>query len=151
MSCSLLMHAAGAVAREEEAEDHTAPLCCPLTFYQLAPWTPWSALCTCIQGHHILGMPRHGQYMIISWHLENHHPLSGFESYGQVVQCLVDNAYRGLHSHCPVHTSALFKAAVRLKSVVTVPQKSPQARGFLHDERCERGVCSKKTKQQEDS
>ena len=56
--------------------------------------------------------------------------LSGFKSYGQVVQCLVDNVYRGLHSHCPACTSALFKTAGRLKSVVMVLWKSPQARGF---------------------
>ena len=29
----------------------------------------------------------HGQYMIISWCLGQSPPLSGFESYGQVVQC----------------------------------------------------------------
>ena len=56
--------------------------------------------------------------------------LSGYESYGQVLQCLVDNAYRGLHIHCLVHTSALFKPEGRLKSVVMVPQRSPQARKF---------------------
>ena len=56
--------------------------------------------------------------------------LSGFESYGQVVQCLVNNVYRGLHSHCPACTSALFSTGVKLKSVVTVPQKSLQAKGF---------------------
>ena len=27
--------------------------------------------------------------------------LSGYESYGQVLQCLVDNTFRGLHLHCP--------------------------------------------------
>ena len=34
--------------------------------------------------------------------------LSGYESYGQVLQCLVDNVYRGLHIHCPgVHLSLI--------------------------------------------
>ena len=56
--------------------------------------------------------------------------LSGYESYGQVLQCLVDNAYRGLHIHCPVCTSALFKPEGRLKSMVTVLWRSPQARKF---------------------
>ena len=56
--------------------------------------------------------------------------LSGYESYGQVLQCLVDNVYRGLNTHCLVHTSALFKPEGRLKSVVKVPQKSPQTRKF---------------------
>ena len=56
--------------------------------------------------------------------------LSGFKCYGQVVQCLVDNAYRGLNSHCLVCISALFSMGVRLKSIVTVLQKSPQAKGF---------------------
>ena len=56
--------------------------------------------------------------------------LSGYERYGHVVQHLVDNVYRGLHSHCLACTSALFSTGARLKSVVTVPQKSPQAREF---------------------
>ena len=43
-----------------------------------------------------------------------------------MLQCLVDNAYRALHMHCPVRTSTLFKPEGRLKSVVTVPQKSLQ-------------------------
>ena len=51
--------------------------------------------------------------------------LSGYESYGQVLQCLVNNAYRRLHMHCLMHTSALFKPEGRLKSVVMVPWKSP--------------------------
>ena len=56
--------------------------------------------------------------------------LSGFEIYGQVVQHLVENAYRGLHSCCPVHMSALFSTGVRLKSIVTVLQNSPHSKGF---------------------
>ena len=50
--------------------------------------------------------------------------LSSFESYGQVLQCLVDKAFRGLQVHCPAHTSTMFKPVERVKSVVTVPQKS---------------------------
>ena len=49
--------------------------------------------------------------------------LSGYESYGQVLQCLVDKAFRGLQAHCLVHTSAMFKPVERVKSVVTVLQK----------------------------
>ena len=56
--------------------------------------------------------------------------LSCYESHSQVLQCLVDNAFRGLHLHCPVHTSALFKPEGRLKSVVMVLQKSSQTRKF---------------------
>ena len=53
--------------------------------------------------------------------------LSGIESYGQVLQHLVDKAFRGLHARCPAHTSAVFKPVEkeRVKSVVTVPQKYP--------------------------
>ena len=35
--------------------------------------------------------------------------LSGFNSYGQVVQHLVDKVYKGLHSQCLSHTSAVFE------------------------------------------
>ena len=35
--------------------------------------------------------------------------LSSFESYGQVLQCLVDKAFQGLQAHCPVCMSAMFK------------------------------------------
>ena len=50
--------------------------------------------------------------------------LSGFESYGQVVQCLVDKVFKGIQMLCPVCTSAMFKLVERLKLVVTKPHKS---------------------------
>ena len=56
--------------------------------------------------------------------------LSGYESYGQVLQCLLDNAYRGIHMCCLACNSPLFKPEGRLKSVVTVPWKSPQTMKF---------------------
>ena len=56
--------------------------------------------------------------------------LSGFESYGHVLQCLVDRAFRGLQAHYLVHTSAMFKPVERVKSVVTVPRKSPRAENY---------------------
>ena len=57
--------------------------------------------------------------------------LSGYESYGQVVQCLVDNAYRGLHSHCPVCTLSIIQLQEEDWSLwLLVPWKSPQAREF---------------------
>ena len=49
--------------------------------------------------------------------------LSGYESYRQVLQCLLDKAFRGLQVHSPEHTSAIFKTEERMKSVVTVPWK----------------------------
>ena len=50
--------------------------------------------------------------------------LSGYESYGQVLQCLLEKAFRGLQAHYPACTSAVFKPEERMKSVVTVPWKS---------------------------
>ena len=35
-------------------------------------------------------------------------PLSGFETYNQIVRHLVRKAYKGVHTCCPVHTSASF-------------------------------------------
>ena len=56
--------------------------------------------------------------------------LSSYESYGQVLQHLLDKAFRGLHTHCPVRTSAIFKPEGRLKSVVMVLRKSLQTEKF---------------------
>ena len=56
--------------------------------------------------------------------------LSGFEGYGQVLQHLVDKAFKGLQTHCLVHTSAVFKPVERVKLVVTVPCKSPQTEKY---------------------
>ena len=53
--------------------------------------------------------------------------LSGFESYSQVLQCLVDKAFRGLQVCCLARMSAMFKKEkVKVKSVVTVLQKALQ-------------------------
>ena len=35
-------------------------------------------------------------------------PLSGFKTYNQIVGCLARKAYKGVHTRCPVHTSASF-------------------------------------------
>ena len=39
-------------------------------------------------------------------------PLSGFETYNQIIGCLASKAYKGVHMHCPAHTSASFGAEV---------------------------------------
>ena len=49
--------------------------------------------------------------------------LSDYESYGQVLRCLVDKAFRRLQVCCPVCTSAMFKPVEKVKSVVTVQWK----------------------------
>ena len=56
--------------------------------------------------------------------------LSGYESYGQVLECHVAKMFRGLKVCCLACTSALFKTEERMKSVVMVPQKSPQTKKF---------------------
>ena len=50
--------------------------------------------------------------------------LSGYESYGHVLQGLLDKVFRGLQARCSARTSAIFKPEERMKSVVMVPQKS---------------------------
>ena len=51
--------------------------------------------------------------------------LSGFKTYSQILGCLVDKAYKGLHMHCPVCTSASFGVEVttRLRSGGLDPKK----------------------------
>ena len=56
--------------------------------------------------------------------------LSGYESYRQVLQHLVDKMFKGLQACCLVHTSAIFKPEERMKSVVTVPWKSQWTEKF---------------------
>ena len=51
--------------------------------------------------------------------------LSGFESYRQVLQYLVDKAFKGLQAHCLPPTSAMFKPVEKVRSVVTVLLKAP--------------------------
>ena len=51
--------------------------------------------------------------------------LSGFESYGQVLQHLVDEALEDYRHCCLACTSVMFKPVERVKSVVTVLWKAP--------------------------
>ena len=37
-------------------------------------------------------------------------PLYSFETYNQIVEHLASKAYKGVHTRCPVHTSASFSA-----------------------------------------
>ena len=39
-------------------------------------------------------------------------PLSGLETYNQIIGCLSGKAYKGLHMCCPVHTSTSFGVEV---------------------------------------
>ena len=62
--------------------------------------------------------------------------LSGKESYGQILWCLIDKAFQGLHMCCPVHTPAMFKPVKeKVKSVVTVLQKPhwPERYSMMRD------------------
>ena len=113
MSC-FYSCAAGAVAREEKEEDHAGH-----------------------PGVHHTGIKGYNVLECLTWAVYNNllapgqsPPLSGFKSHGQVVQCLVDKMFKGLHSQCPAHTSVVFKSAGRLKSIVMVPRKSLQPKGF---------------------
>ena len=67
--------------------------------------------------------------------------LSGMESYGQVLQCLVDKVFQGLQACCPVCKSAMFKLIEKekVKSVVMVPQKPqwPERHSMMRDMRKE--------------
>ena len=67
--------------------------------------------------------------------------LSGFETYSQILGCLVDKVYKGLHMHCPACTSALFGVEVttRLRSGGPDPKKlgKPQRYSMTRDIRKE--------------
>ena len=39
-------------------------------------------------------------------------PLSGFETYNQIIGRLASKAYKGVHTHCPACTSTSFGAEV---------------------------------------
>ena len=39
-------------------------------------------------------------------------PLSRLETYNQIIRCLSGKIYKGLHMHCPAHTSASFGVEV---------------------------------------
>ena len=47
-------------------------------------------------------------------------PLSGLETYNQIIGRLLGKAYKGLHTHCPARTSASFGAEVA-KAMLGVP------------------------------
>ena len=67
-------------------------------------------------------------------------PLSGLETYSQIVGCLAGKAYKGLHMHCPVHTSASFSAEVtRARPEGPDPKKpgKPQHYSMMWDVRKE--------------
>ena len=52
--------------------------------------------------------------------------LSGFETYSQILGCLVDKVYKGLHMCCPVRTSTSFGmevTTIRLRPGGPEPKK----------------------------
>ena len=67
--------------------------------------------------------------------------LSGYESYSQVLQHLLDKMFRGLQVHCLACTSAIFRSKERMKSVVMVPWKLPQTEMFPMTRDVWRRVC----------
>ena len=50
-------------------------------------------------------------------------PLCGFETYDQIIRCLASKEYKGVHMHCPAHTSASFGAEVTTSTVVNPESK----------------------------
>ena len=119
---------AGAVAREEEAEDHATPGAVCRPFISCSSDTLERTVCT---SNDTTSLEHLAWAVYDNLLVPGKSPsLSGYENYGQVLQHLVDNVYRGLHTHCPACTSALFKTEGRLKSMVMVLRKSPQDRRF---------------------
>ena len=60
--------------------------------------------------------------------------LSRFETYSQILRCLVDKAYKRLHMCCPAHTSASFGmeiTTIRLIPGGPEPQKSAGLQGHI--------------------
>ena len=96
----LLVHAAGAAEREEEAGHHIALLALsldhlPACSRDTLEHTVHSTKDTIALEH-------------LAWAIYDNQlgpgkspSLSGYESYGQVLQCLVDRAFRGLQVRCP--------------------------------------------------
>ena len=52
-------------------------------------------------------------------------PLSGLETYSQIVGHLAGRAYKGLHMHCPAHTSTSFGAEVTTERLEGPESKKP--------------------------
>ena len=50
-------------------------------------------------------------------------PLSGFETYNQIVGRLASKAYKGVHMHCPARTSASFGAEVTTSKMESLDSK----------------------------
>ena len=73
-------------------------------------------------------------------------PLSGLEMYNQIVRRLVGKAYKGLHKHCPAHTSTSFGAEVtrvRVEGPDFKKRAKPQCYSMMRDVREEfAGSCS---------
>ena len=54
-------------------------------------------------------------------------PLCGFETYDQIIRCLASKAYKGVHTHCPVQTSASFGAG-EATEIVENPESKKDTR-----------------------
>ena len=50
-------------------------------------------------------------------------PLCGFKMYDQIIRHLASKAYKGMHMHCPAHTSTSFGAEVTTVTVVNPESK----------------------------
>ena len=104
----LLACTADAVEREEEAEDHATPLSLALDYLPV---------CSTDTLEHAIPTPKDTiSLKHLVWAVYDNllvpgksPSLSGYESYGQVLQHLLDNVFRGLHVRCLACTSALFK------------------------------------------
>ena len=71
-------------------------------------------------------------------------PLSGLETYNQIVGCLAGKAYKGLHTRCPVHTSTYFWHAELTKMQgwkAQTPRNVQSPSALFHDVRHEGRVC----------
>ena len=65
-------------------------------------------------------------------------PLSGLETYNQIIGCLSGKAYKGLHTRCPAHTSASFGAEVAkagLEGPDSKKRTKPQSYTMMRDVR----------------
>ena len=68
-------------------------------------------------------------------------PLSGLETYSQIVGHLAGKAYKGLHAHCPVRTSTSFGAEVTTgKTERPRPKETCKVPVLFHDARREERV-----------
>ena len=58
-------------------------------------------------------------------------PLCGFETYDQIVGHLAGKAYKGVHMHCPAHTSASFGTEVTTSMMVSPDSRKAQDPGVV--------------------